>query len=84
MTDQCKMLAAQKNIRTAVTIHFPLISVFFRESQPVDAARHIDMRIGVHSGSVISGLIGIRKWQYDIWSHDVTIANMMEHSGKAG
>ncbi|XP_049880355.1 adenylate cyclase type 2-like isoform X2 [Pectinophora gossypiella] len=45
---------------------------------------NIDMRIGVHSGRILSGLIGIRKWQYDIWSKDVTIANKMESTGKAG
>lgn len=45
---------------------------------------YVDMRIGVHSGSIISGLMGIRKWQYDIWSKDVTIANHMEQAGKAG
>lgn len=47
-------------------------------------ALNIDMRIGVHSGKILSGLIGIRKWQYDIWSKDVTIANKMESTGKAG
>ncbi|XP_072945490.1 adenylyl cyclase X E-like [Epargyreus clarus] len=45
---------------------------------------NIDMRIGVHSGKILSGLIGIRKWQFDIWSKDVTIANKMESTGKAG
>ncbi|CAH2239534.1 jg21538 [Pararge aegeria aegeria] len=47
-------------------------------------ALNIDMRIGVHSGKILSGLIGIRKWQFDIWSKDVTIANKMESTGKAG
>ncbi|CAH0695087.1 unnamed protein product [Spodoptera exigua] len=45
---------------------------------------NIDMRIGVHSGKILSGLIGIRKWQFDVWSKDVTIANKMESTGKAG
>ncbi|CAB4062181.1 E4.6.1.1 [Lepeophtheirus salmonis] len=44
----------------------------------------VDMRIGIHSGYVLSGLIGLRKWQYDIWSKDVTIANIMEAKGKGG
>ncbi|KAI8438273.1 hypothetical protein MSG28_010861 [Choristoneura fumiferana] len=30
---------------------------------------NIDMRIGVHSGRILSGLIGIRKWQFDIWEY---------------
>ncbi|XP_037906925.1 adenylyl cyclase X E isoform X2 [Hermetia illucens] len=44
----------------------------------------IDMRIGVHSGSIISGVIGACKWQYDIWSRDVDIANRLEQTGEAG
>lgn len=42
------------------------------------------MRIGIHSGSIISGVIGACKWQYDIWSKDVDIANRLEATGKAG
>ncbi|KAL0901728.1 hypothetical protein ABMA27_006907 [Loxostege sticticalis] len=45
---------------------------------------NIDMRIGVHSGRILSGLIGIKKWQFDIWSKDVTIASKMESTGQAG
>ncbi|XP_055841976.1 adenylyl cyclase X E [Episyrphus balteatus] len=44
----------------------------------------IDMRIGVHSGSILSGVIGVCKWQYDIWSKDVDIANRLESTGAAG
>lgn len=42
------------------------------------------MRIGVHSGSISCGIIGNIKWQYDIWSTDVDIANKMETEGTAG
>ena len=42
------------------------------------------MRIGIHSGFILSGIIGVRKWQYDIWSKDVYIANKMESTGEAG
>uniref|UniRef100_A0A7G3AB74 adenylate cyclase n=2 Tax=Lutzomyia longipalpis TaxID=7200 RepID=A0A7G3AB74_LUTLO len=44
----------------------------------------INMRIGIHSGSIISGIIGACKWQYDIWSKDVVIANKMESTGEPG
>lgn len=42
------------------------------------------MRIGVHSGDIYSGVIGACKWQYDIWSKDVDIANRLESTGVAG
>lgn len=45
---------------------------------------NVGMRIGVHSGMVLSGLIGVHKWQYDIWSIDSMIASSMEHNGVPG
>ncbi|XP_022663520.1 adenylate cyclase type 2-like isoform X2 [Varroa destructor] len=51
-----------------------------REDRQVD----VDMRIGIHSGSVLSGILGLKRWQFDIWSTDARIASHMEQSGKPG
>lgn len=44
----------------------------------------LDMRIGIHTGDIIGGIIGTDIVRYDIYGENVLIANKMESNGKSG
>ena len=66
-----------------VQVGFEMIEIIrnVRETSEDASLKNLDMRIGIHTGKIVGGIIGTNVVRYDIFGNDVLIANKMESNG---
>jgi class 3 adenylate cyclase/Tfp pilus assembly protein PilF len=76
-------LADEKHAKNVV--HAALeIREFMEKRREKFGAKTFEIRIGINSGSVVAGIVGVKKFAYDIWGDTVNTAARMEQHSEAG
>lgn len=71
-----------QHAKNAVNASLEILS--YIQQRKKDNPNALDIRIGIHSGPIIAGIVGVKKFAYDIWGDTVNTAARMEQNSSSG
>jgi ligand-binding sensor domain-containing protein/class 3 adenylate cyclase len=75
-THSCNVVNAALEIQQFMQAH--------KQNKEAAGEYFLEIRIGVHTGPVVAGIVGVKKFAYDIWGNTVNTASHMEKSSEIG
>jgi class 3 adenylate cyclase len=73
----------EQHARIVVTAALEIVA-YMRSRKERLGDRTFDIRVGIHTGDVVAGIVGVKKFAYDIWGDTVNTAARMEQNSEAG
>jgi class 3 adenylate cyclase/tetratricopeptide (TPR) repeat protein len=80
----CGLPAADADHALKTVLAAREINAFMQDRRAKLGERTFEVRIGIHSGNVVAGIVGVKKFAYDIWGDTVNTAARIEQHGEPG